>query len=101
MQESLVAKHLIIDQETAGKCWIKACSYPALGCHDHCVFNMVWGNHPPGGQGLGVGWRNFVQANVATKAQFILARFCTQNLDHGGQDPVEIIVVGDISVVCC
>jgi hypothetical protein len=74
MQELLVAKHPVIGREAMGKGWIEASSYPALSCHDHCAFGTVWGNHPPGGQGLGVGWRNFAQANVAIKAQFIWAR---------------------------
>jgi hypothetical protein len=76
--ESLVAKHLVIGREAAGKCRIKAWFYPVLGCHDHCAFSTVRVNHPPGGQGLGVNRRNFARANVATKAQFILVRFCTQ-----------------------
>jgi hypothetical protein len=82
MRELLVAKHLVIGQEVTGKGWIEASLYPALGCHDHCAFSRVWGNHPPGGQGLGVDWHNFAQTNVAIKAQFVWARVCTQDLDN-------------------
>ncbi len=59
MRELLVAEHPAIGQEETGKGPIKASSYPALGCHDHCAFSTVWENHPPGGQGLEVDWRNF------------------------------------------
>ncbi len=82
MRESLVAKHLVVGREVAGEGRVEASSNSALGCHDHCAFGMVWGDHPPGGQGLGVNWRNFAQANVAIKAQFIGARFRTRDLDH-------------------
>ncbi len=82
MWKSLVAKHPVVGREAAREGRVKASSYSELGCHDHCAFGTVWGDHPPGGQGLGVNWRNFSQANVAIKAQFIGARFCTQDLDH-------------------
>ncbi len=83
MQELLVAKHPVIVREATGKGRAEACSYPAaLGCHDHCAFNTVRGNHPLCGQGLLVNWRKFAQANVAIKAQFVWARFCTRDLDH-------------------
>ncbi len=82
MWKLLVAKHPVVGQESARKGWIEASLYSALGRHDHCTFGTVWGDHPPGGQGLGVNWRNFAQANVAIKAQFIGARFVTQDVDH-------------------
>ena len=82
MRELLVAKHPVIGQEATGKGRIEASSYPVLGCHDHCAFDTVWGNHSPGGQCLGVDCCNFAQGNVAIKAQFVWARFCTLDLDH-------------------
>ena len=82
MWESLVAKHPVIGREAAGQGRVQASSYAALGRHDHCAFCTVRGDHPPGGQGLGVDWRKFARANVAIKAQFIGARFCTRDLDH-------------------
>jgi hypothetical protein len=77
MWKSLVAKHPVVGREAARQGRVEASSYPALGCHDHCAFGMAGGDHPLGSQGLRVDWRNFLQANVAIKAQFIWARFCT------------------------
>ena len=93
--ESFVPQHLVIGRKAMGEGRVKTSPHPALCCHDHRALCMVRGDHPPGGQCLGVNWRVLVRAHMSIKAGLD-----TRNLYIQGQDNVEVFIIRDVSKVC-
>ena len=58
VREVFVSQHWVICQEAVGESQIETGPHPELSGHDHRAFSTVWGDHPPGGQGLWVNRRN-------------------------------------------